>query len=33
MSQEILAYRTSLGMLTNYDWICVPLVYTQVTTA
>lgn len=29
---EISAYRGSLGMLYSYDWISVPLVYTQVTT-
>ncbi|ESO07552.1 hypothetical protein HELRODRAFT_76057, partial [Helobdella robusta] len=29
---EILVYRGNLGMLYSYDWISVPLVYTQVTT-
>jgi len=28
--QEINGYRGSLGMLYAFDWISVPLVYTQV---
>lgn len=28
--QELKAYRVSLRKLFSYDWICVPLVYTQV---
>jgi len=31
--QEINNYRGSLGMLYAFDWISIPLVYTQVTQA
>ena len=30
--EEMMSYRSNLGMLYNYDWISIPLVYTQVTT-
>ncbi len=29
--QEVQVYRGCLGMLYSYDWISIPLVYTQVT--
>lgn len=32
LMEEIMSYRSNLGMLYNYDWISIPLVYTQVTT-
>lgn len=28
--QELRAYRAALRKLLSYDWVCVPLVYTQV---
>lgn len=28
--QELRAYRTAFRKLLSYDWVCVPLVYTQV---
>lgn len=30
--QELTVFRGKCGMLFHYDWISVPLVYTQVTT-
>jgi len=32
LMEEVQAYRSSLGTLYCYDWISIPLVYTQVTT-
>ena len=30
LMQEVNAYRGKLGTLFNFDWISIPLVYTQV---
>jgi len=32
LMEELMSYRTGLGTLYCYDWISIPLVYTQVTT-